>query len=262
MPVYRIPEELVFPPATEAEPDGLLGVGGDLRPERLLLGYASGIFPWYHDGLPILWHSPDPRMVLDPHDLHVPRSLGRSLRRGRYEIRLDTDFEGVIDGCAAGDRPGQDGTWITAEMRDAYCRLHTLGYAHSAEAWSDGALVGGLYGVALGGVFFGESMFALAADASKCAFVVLVRQLLRWGTALIDCQVHTGHLQRFGAREWPRSRYLARLEELIELPTNRGLWRLDDDLRVPRPTTQAARGLGDERGDGAARAAVGERVRS
>jgi leucyl/phenylalanyl-tRNA--protein transferase len=227
VPVYRLGPQLVFPPADHAEPSGLLALGGDLRPERLLLAYSSGIFPWYDEGSPILWHSPDPRYVLPTSELHVARSLEKSLRRGRFEVRLDERFEEVIARCAARPRPGQRGTWITSEMMDAYVALHRLGFAHSAEAYLDGKLVGGLYGVSLGGLYFGESMYADAPDASKCAFVVLGRHLASVGVELIDCQVHTEHLERFGAREWPREQFLEALETLLERPTLRGRWRLD-----------------------------------
>jgi leucyl/phenylalanyl-tRNA--protein transferase len=224
VPVYRLDRRLVFPPADHADKRGLLAVGGDLSPERLLLGYASGIFPWYDEGLPILWHSPDPRYVLLAGELHVPRSLSRQMRHGRYEVRLDERFEDVMKKCAAAPRPGQSGTWITDEMLDAYVRLHELGFAHSAEAYEDDRLVGGLYGVSLGAAFFGESMFTEAPDASKVAFVTLVRLLASWGIDLVDCQVHTEHLERFGATAWPRARYLAELEERLRVPTKVGRW--------------------------------------
>jgi leucyl/phenylalanyl-tRNA---protein transferase len=227
MPVFRLGERLVFPPPELADETGLLAVGGDLSPERLLLGYSLGIFPWYSEELPILWHSPDPRMVLVAGELVVSRSLRKEIRRGRYEVRLDTAFEEVILGCADTPRPGQDGTWITDDMIDAYLSLHRMGYAHSAEAWLDGDLVGGLYGVNLGGVYFGESMFARASDASKVAFAVLVDQLARWDIQLIDCQVHTEHMERFGAEEWPRARFLRALHTALEQPTRRGPWRLE-----------------------------------
>jgi leucyl/phenylalanyl-tRNA--protein transferase len=224
MPVFQLDERVAFPRPDLANEDGLLAVGGDLRPERLLLGYAHGIFPWYAEGLPILWHSPDPRMVLDIADLRVPRSLAKTIRRGTYEIRYDTAFYQVVEACAHTERPGQDGTWITAEMIDAYVALHELGFAHSAEAWRDGDLAGGLYGVSLGAAFFGESMFAHESDASKAAFVVLMHQLRDWDIGLIDCQVHTDHLERFGAKPWPRERYLAQLAEAVREPTRRGRW--------------------------------------
>ena len=223
MPVFRLDERLIFPPPELAE-DGLLAVGGDLSPERLLLAYRMGIFPWYDEGQPILWHSPDPRLVLSADELHVPRSLERTLRRGTFRITFDAAFGRVVDECAAAARPGQDGTWITGAMRRAYKRLHRLGYAHSAEAWRGDGLAGGLYGVSLGGAFFGESMFANEPDASKAAFVSLVRQLRLRGVTLIDCQVATRHLERFGAREWPREHFLAALDEALEQPTRRGRW--------------------------------------
>lgn len=224
MPVFRLDERLIFPPPELAE-DGLLAVGGDLSPDRLLLAYASGVFPWYDEGQPILWHSPDPRLVLPAAELHVPRSLERTLRRATFRITFDAAFGQVVDACAAAPRPGQHGTWITAQMRRAYKTLHRRGYAHSAEAWHGDRLAGGLYGVSLGGAFFGESMFARAPDASKAAFVTLVRQIREWGITLVDCQVATEHLARFGAREWPRERFLAALGESLELPTRAGTWQ-------------------------------------
>ncbi len=230
MPVYRLGAPLVFPPPEAAEPGGLLAVGGDLSPERLLLAYARGIFPWYEEGLPILWHSPDPRMVLRPAELRVGRSLRKVLKRAPFGLSLDRGFETVIGACAGRERPGQAGTWITEEMLAAYVHLHELGYAHSVEAWRAGELVGGLYGVSLGHAFFGESMFAEESDASKVAFVHLVQQLVRWGFDLIDCQVHTEHLERFGAAEWPRVRFLEALAESLEADTRRGAWRFDADL--------------------------------
>ena len=230
MTVHRLGSELVFPSPQEAEPDGLLAVGGDLSPERLLLAYSLGIFPWYEDGLPILWHSPDPRMALRPTELHLPRSLQRSLRGALFRLSLDTAFERVVHRCAEVPRPGQRGSWITADMIDAYMRLHELGFAHSAEAWRGDTLAGGLYGVSLGSCFFGESMFAEADDASKVAFATLVHQLERWDFTLVDCQVHTEHLERFGATEWPRARFLAELSEGIRAETRRGRWQLDADL--------------------------------
>jgi leucyl/phenylalanyl-tRNA--protein transferase len=226
VPIYRLDDRLLFPPATDAE-EGLLAVGGDLRPERLVLAYSQGIFPWYEQGQPILWHSPDPRMVLLASDLHVPRSLAKTLKRGTYTFTLDTAFEDVIAGCAKAYRPGQRTTWITPAMRKAYLELHRQGLAHSVEAWSEGELAGGLYGVSLGGAFFGESMFARQPDASKAAFATLVAQLVRWDIELIDSQVYTDHLARFGAEEWPRRRYLKALARALEQPTRRGPWRFD-----------------------------------
>lgn len=230
MPVYRLPEEVAFPPPTEAEPSGLLAVGGDLSPERLLTAYANGIFPWYSEDEPILWFSPDPRFVLRPSALRVSRSLRKRVRRGDYRVTLDTAFADVIARCQATPRPGQAGTWITPEMRDAYIALHELGFAHSVEAWRGEELVGGLYGVGLGGLFSGESMFAHAPDASKVAFVWLVRQLERWGVALIDCQIQTDHLERFGAEDLDRDAFLDALPDLVRPPYGRGRWRFDPDL--------------------------------
>ena len=223
MPIFRLDDRLIFPDPSLAE-DGLLAVGGDLEPERLLLAYRSGIFPWYEEGQPILWHSPDPRMVLEAERLHVPASLKKEIKREPYRLTLDTAFRDVIEACAATPRPREAGTWITPDMIEAYVELHRLGYAHSAEAWQEESLAGGLYGVSLGCAFFGESMFARRPDASKIAFVALVEQLRKWGITLIDSQVHTEHLERFGAKEWPRKRYLAALRKALERPTRRGTW--------------------------------------
>lgn len=230
MPVTRLGSQLAFPPPEEAAPDGLLAVGGDLEPPRLLLAYSLGIFPWYEAGLPILWHCPDPRTVLLPSELCVSRSLRRTLRRAPYRLSLDASFESVIRACAETERPGQRGTWITPEMIDAYVRLHELGFAHSAEAWAGEELAGGVYGVSLGSCFFGESMFAAQPDASKVAFVALLRQLERWEFDLVDCQVRTEHLERFGAVGWSRSRFLATLDRSLEKETRRGPWSFDADL--------------------------------
>jgi leucyl/phenylalanyl-tRNA--protein transferase len=230
LPVYRLGAELAFPPPDAAEPGGLLAVGGDLAPERLLLAYSQGIFPWYDESLPILWHSPDPRMLLVPSELHLSKSLAKTLRRRPFRVSLDEAFPRIIAACAAAPRRRGEGTWITDEMRAAYVRLHELGFAHSVEAWRDGELAGGLYGVALGGCFFGESMFAHSPDASKVAFATLVAQLVRWGFTLVDCQMHTAHLARFGARDWPRTRFLLELRRALAGETRRGPWRLDADL--------------------------------
>lgn len=224
MPVFRLDDRLVFPPAELADANGLIAVGGDLRPERLLLAYSKGIFPWYGEGLPILWHSPDPRFVLAASELHVPRSLRKAMAKQPYRIQYDTAFREVITACRDVPRPGQDGTWITDDMIDAYCVLHQAGFAHSTEAWDGDRLVGGLYGVSLGAAYFGESMFAEAPDASKIAFVRLVEKLRDWDIELIDCQVYTDHLARFGARDWPRQEFLQALAEAMEHPTRRGSW--------------------------------------
>jgi len=222
-------DDTEFPPVEHAGPGGLLAIGGDLAPERLLAGYRRGIFPWpWYEDEPMLWWCPDPRFVLYPADLRVSKSLAQRIRSGRFEVRLDTAFAAVVDGCATTPRPvSGTGTWITPEMKDAYVRLHELGHAHSAESWLDGELVGGLYGVAIGGVFFGESMFHLRADASKVAFVALVRQLEQWGFPLVDCQLETPHLASLGARAIPRPRFLAELEQALALPNRPGPWRLE-----------------------------------
>ncbi len=227
MPVFRLDERPLFPDPELAHPSGVIAVGGDLAPHRLLRAYAVGIFPWYSEGQPILWHSPDPRFVLEPHDLHVGRTLRNRLNRRPYRVTMDTAFEAVIAACSKAPRPGQDGTWITREMLGGYVELYERGYAHSVEAWEDGDLVGGLYGVSLGSVFFGESMFARSPDASKVAFVALVRQLARWGFDLIDSQVYTEHLERFGAIEIPRRAYLRRLRAALTVPTRQGTWSFD-----------------------------------
>ncbi len=232
MPVRLIRGDQALPEPEESDARGLVAVGGDLRPQRLLDAYRRGIFPWYAEGLPILWHSPDPRFVLEPAALRVNRSLRKAIRRRPYRLSMDTAFDRVIRQCAAVPRPDQDGTWITRDMLAAYEQLHALGHAHSVEAWAGDELVGGVYGVAVGAVFCGESMFALAPDASKIAFVQLVRQLERWGFALIDCQVFTEHLERFGAVEWDRARFLTTLRELRERPVGvAGPWSFADDLR-------------------------------
>jgi leucyl/phenylalanyl-tRNA--protein transferase len=225
--VYRLDERLAFPPAEQAPRAGPLAVGGDLRPERLLLAYSQGIFPWYGEGEPILWHSPDPRMVLLVDEIRVPRSLRRTVRQGRFRLSLDTAFAPVVEGCARAARPGQLGTWITEAMREAYLELHRRGFAHSVEAWLGDELAGGLYGVSLGAAFFGESMFTRVADASKVALVALVEQLRRWDVRLVDCQVYTEHLARFGATEWPRRKFLQALGEALRHPTRRGPWRFE-----------------------------------
>ncbi|ADO69740.1 leucyl/phenylalanyl-tRNA--protein transferase [Stigmatella aurantiaca] len=226
MPIYLLdPEDpQSFPPPDRADASGLLAVGGDLSPERLLTAYSQGIFPWYSEGQPLLWHSPNPRFVLEPDKLHVGRSLRKTMKAGTYEVRWDTAFEQVISACSETPRPGQNGTWITDAMLEAYVTLHHLGFAHSVEAWADGELKGGLYGVSLGAAFFGESMFAHAPDASKVAFATSVERLKAWGFHFIDCQVETEHLARFGAEPWPRRRFLGALAQALEEPTRRGPW--------------------------------------
>ena len=220
-----------FPPVEQAlvEPNGLLAAGGDLSPTRLLEAYGRGIFPWFNDEEPVLWWSPDPRMVLFPAELKIPRSLKKRLAKRDYEVRADTAFEEVIRACAA-PRRGHDATWITEDMIAAYTRLHQAGHAHSVEAWIGGSLAGGLYGVAIGRMYYGESMFARAPDASKIALAHLVRQLERWDCGMIDCQMTTAHLARFGAREVPRAEFMRKLVELVNYPVVARTWSFDDDL--------------------------------
>lgn len=247
MPVYRLPKEPVFPPPHLATEEGLLAVGGDLSPERLATAYAMGIFPWYSEGEPLLWWSPDPRLVLFPGELHVSRRLERTLRHGPFRVTLDEAFDRVIGRCAAIYRPDQDGTWITDEMQAAYIRLHEMGLAHSVECWRGAALAGGLYGVSLGACFFGESMFTDVTDASKVAFATLVRQLQAWNFAIIDCQMTTPHLLSLGAREIPREVFLGILDQALEAPTRQEKWRLgnpplrNDKQGTPLADEEAAR---------------------
>jgi leucyl/phenylalanyl-tRNA--protein transferase len=219
-----------FPPLQQAlaYPNGLLAAGGDLSPARLLDAYRHGIFPWFSEGDPILWWSPDPRMVLFPSEIKISHSLRKTLRNGHYEVRTDTAFEQVMRACAA-PREGASGTWIVEEMVAAYCELHKMGYGHSVETWMDGELVGGLYGMALGRMFYGESMFSLRTDASKIALAHLSAQLKRWDFGMIDCQMHTPHLATLGAREIPRSEFITRLQALIyQQPV--GDWQFDEGL--------------------------------
>jgi len=219
MPIFSLSKDIAFPPPELAEPDGLLALGGDLSPKRLLLAYRMGIFPWYAKDTPILWWSPDPRLVLFLHELHISHSLRRVLKKGVFRVTFDRAFRQVIEACARVRIEQGEDTWLVPEMIDAYCRLHQLGHAHSVETWREGRLVGGLYGVAIGRVFFGESMFSTASDASKVALVHLARRMARCGYELIDCQVTTNHLKRFGAREIPRSRFLRLLGRLTSQPT-------------------------------------------
>ena len=227
--MFRLrPHDFRFPPVDQASPEGLLAVGGDLCPERLLQAYRHGIFPWYNDDQPILWWSPDPRAVLFPDKLHISRSLKRTLRSNVFTLTLDTCFREVMTQCA-GPRPQypEGGTWITDDMLNAYTRLHELGCAHSAETWQDDRLVGGLYGVAIGGAFFAESMFTKVDDASKVALVKLVTQLQAWHFRLIDCQQFSPHVSRFGAEEIPRSAFITHLNQALTLPDRRGQWTFE-----------------------------------
>jgi leucyl/phenylalanyl-tRNA--protein transferase len=221
--------EPAFPPLNEAlsEPPGLLAVGGALTVPWLRKAYASGVFPWYEEGQPILWWAPDPRAVLYPEDLHLSRSLRKRLRSGRYRVSFDLAFESVVAGCAAPRAPGA-GTWITAEMAQAYAALHRAGTAHSVEVWLEDQLVGGLYGVALGGAYFGESMFSRSTDASKVGLAVLVAHLRSWGVRLIDCQIPNPHLTRLGAVEIPGARFLEELSDALRRPDQP--WQLNPGL--------------------------------
>jgi leucyl/phenylalanyl-tRNA--protein transferase len=242
-------QRITFPDPREASREGLLGQGANLSPGVLLSAYETGIFPWFGPDDPILWWSPDPRFVLYPRELHVPRSLKKLLRKNPFTYSWDVEFERVISLCSSQPRPGQDGTWITGEMAEAYGELHRLGYAHSLEVWRDGELAGGLYGVSLGKMFFGESMFSLVSGASKAAFVVLVRTLGGLGFPLVDCQVHTPHLEALGAREIPRGDFLDLLERALKEETLRGSWTdlatadpLDGEESSGQDLTDSARG--------------------
>ena len=212
MPVYLLDKELSFPAPEDANEEGIVAVGGDVSPERLLVAYRHGIFPWPARGYPLLWFSPDPRFAL--------------IRKGQLRVTADTAFDDVITACAAVPRPHQQGTWITRELQDGYRGLHALGYAHSIEAWRDDELVGGLYGVALGHTFAGESMFASEPDASKVAFTTLLGHLAVWGFRIVDCQVHTEHLARFGATMWPRERFLSEWRAAVNQPSLLAPWQL------------------------------------
>ncbi len=217
MPIFRLDHTPEFPPVERAGPEGLLAVGGDLSVRRLLAGYRRGIFPWYSEGEPILWWSPDPRFVIVPGEEHVSRSMARTMRRGLFRITVDAGFAAVVRNCR--EAPGRRGaTWITAEMAAAYERLHAAGYAHSLEAWAGAELAGGLYGVQLGGCFFAESMFFRFRDASKAALLALCRLAPRAGIELIDCQVRTAHVARLGGRDIPRPEFLARLRRALRRP--------------------------------------------
>lgn len=224
MPILLDDNNIFFPDHSEADEFGILAVGGDLSPERLLAAYFGGIFPWPHPGLPLLWFSPDPRFVLPPLGIAINHSLGKALKKSSLVIKADTNFRAVMKGCQASQRNDQDGTWITNAMIDGYEALHHLGYAHSIEAYRDKQLVGGLYGVSIGSFFFGESMFFLETNASKIAFVTLVAHLLQWNFSLIDCQSHTKHLEKFGAYPLPRTEFLQKLALSHQTPTRLGPW--------------------------------------
>lgn len=224
MPVYRLPDEIVFPSPDLAEDDGLLAVGGDLSEERLLLAYSLGIFPWYSEETPILWWSPDPRLVLVPSEMRVSRSLRQTMKKEIYRVTFDEAFGEVMRNCATVPRRDGRGTWITDDMIEAYCRLHERGFAHSVETWYGDELAGGLYGVSLGTAFFGESMFARRSDSSKVALVSLVERLKCRKTAFIDCQMVTAHLVSLGAREVPRRKFKEMLGRALRVPVAPGKW--------------------------------------
>ncbi|MFQ5587689.1 MAG: leucyl/phenylalanyl-tRNA--protein transferase [Nitrospiria bacterium] len=223
--ISRLGRESVFPNPEKAAENGLLAYGGDLNPERLLAAYAQGIFPWPHgDDWPLLWFSPSPRTVLLPHHYRFGRSMQRVMKKHAFDLRCDTAFIQVIRACALIKRKGDPGTWITPEMIHAYCRLHQMGYAHSVETWQNGALVGGLYGVSLGGAFFGESMFTHANNASKVAMITLLERLRLWGFHFVDCQMYSELAGRLGAVQWDRSTFLSALRKAVQFPTRRGSW--------------------------------------
>ena len=213
MPIFALDQELIFPPADLADPNGIIAVGGDLSPERLILAYESGIFPWFSERDPIIWWSPDPRCVLFPQNLKVSKSMRQVMRKDKFSITYDHVFRDVIAACRKAPRPGQNGTWITPDMLEAYDVLHRKGYAHSVEVWENQELVGGLHGVSLGKCFFGESMFARVSNASKVGFITLVRDLIEKGFELIDCQVYTEHLVSLGAEEISRRDFLKKLQK-------------------------------------------------
>ena len=225
MPVYQLSEDLVFPPPHLASKSGLLAIGGDLSRKRLLLAYSMGIFPWYSAGEPILWWSPDPRLVLYPDEFKVSKSLKKIIKKQAFRVTMDRAFEDVITQCAQVRLENQEGTWIVDDMVQAYCRLHESGFAHSVEAWRDDILAGGLYGVSLGKFFFGESMFTRITNASKVALVALVEYLQARNFALIDCQIATEHLISFGAREISRARYLKELAGGLKNPSLHDEWK-------------------------------------
>jgi len=226
MTIFRLSNALEFPPPRFADADGLLAIGGDLSQERLLLAYRLGIFPWFLEGEPYLWWSPDPRLVLYPEELIISKSLQKTIRKNNFQVTFDTAFDRVIRSCAHTRLQNNEDTWIVPEMIDAYCGLHRSGYAHSVEAWYDDTLAGGLYGIGLGRCFFGESMFSHKSNASKVAFVHLIERLKNQSYALIDCQVSTAHLKRFGAREIPRELFLQQIEQAVKWPTDKGQWKI------------------------------------
>lgn len=231
MPVYKLNKEyLSFPPATEANPEGLLAIGGKLSEDWLLAAYEKGLFPWFNEGEPILWWSPDPRCIIFPERVHISKSMHRVLNNSELEFKLDTNFKSVIRQCANVDRKGENGTWITNEMIAAYTKLYDIGMAHSAELYRGDELVGGLYGVCVGGVFFGESMFSKEKNASKVVLIRLCVWLQNHGFELFDCQMFSSHLGSMGAEEVSREEFLRRLETGLEIPTIRGKWNASEDF--------------------------------
>lgn len=226
MPVFQLTDDLIFPPPHLASDSGLLAIGGDLSPERLLLAYRMGIFPWFSAGDPILWWSPSPRLILELDGLRISKRLQRTIRQGVFEVTLDNAFSQVITSCAGVPRREEDSTWITPEMIAAYNRMHDLGFAHSVECWHESKLAGGLYGMSIGGIFFGESMFSTISDSSKVALAYLTEQLKKWDFAFIDCQVKNDHLVRLGAIEISREIFQERLAAGIKRPTRQGKWGL------------------------------------
>ena len=226
MPVFELTNEIIFPPPELAEENGLLAVGGDLSESRVLLAYSMGIFPWYSEEDPLLWWSPDPRLVLFPKELKLSRSLRQIINKETFRVTLDTAFEQIIRTCSEVHNNEDGGTWITEEMIESYTALHRSGYSHSVECWLGDELAGGLYGVSLGSAFFGESMFAKESNASKVAFAALVKQLTKWDFDLIDCQVTTPHLMSLGAHEIPRSEFMELLNKALTKPTTKGKWEL------------------------------------
>lgn len=224
MPVYRLSKQILFPSPDLAENDGLLAIGGDLSPDRLLLAYANGIFPWYSKGEPILWWSPDPRFIIYPTKFKISKSLRQTIKNKHFTVKFDTAFSDVIEACSTISRQDQNGTWITEEMKTAYNRLHQLGFAHSVETYINDKLAGGLYGISLGRAFFGESMFFIERDASKVALFYLIQRLMDWEFHFVDAQVETNHLVNLGAEAIPRNDFLVLLEQALNFPTIKGKW--------------------------------------
>lgn len=235
MPLFRLSERLDFPPAWLARSDGLLCIGGDLSAQRILLAYENGIFPWFSENEPILWWSPDPRLVLFPENIKISRSLNKKIRKNCFHLTVDHSFEETILSCAKPRRKECAGTWLVEEMIDAYVQLHKLGYAHSIETRKDGLLVGGLYGICMGGSFFGESMFSFEKDASKIALVALACHLRQHHFDLIDCQVTTNHLLSMGASEISRNTYLDKIQQSIKRKDIKNVWDQGISLKIPQP---------------------------